>query len=192
MRKYLIAASSALRSSLVKPASTYRAMEPTSRPKNNMTRLFDATMMENPVVARSTRASPSAPLRPRSLKNCHPAATPRAVVASKASLPKMAKPSMRTIPEKAVRLPRSPAATASEAASHCRTVIPAAIAIDPPANQPRTRVTGCHWTSTSRTAAAPRARNKSGRMASQETSGVMIISHLPLRHRRRRGGPAQG
>ena len=179
-----MAASSDSRLSRANPARTYRAMEPTSSPRNNMTRLLEATMSEKPVVANRTRAIASAPRRPRLTTKRQPAARPSAVAAIRTTREKMANPSMVINPENATRLSVSPVARASAASAHCNTVSPAATASVAPTAPPRTRVAGFHWTSTKSTRAAPIAIARSGAMAIHEISGGVIILRRPPHTRR--------
>ncbi len=182
-----MAASSDSRLSRASPARTYRAMEPTSSPRNSITRLLAATISEKPAVARRTRAMASAPRRPRLTTKRHPAARPRPVAAIRTKREKMANPSIVINPENATRLSVSPEARASAPCPHCRMVNPAATARIAPTNHPSTRGAGFHWTSTSSTRAAPMASARSGAMAIHEISGGVIITHHPLRTRRRSG-----
>ena len=81
----MIAASSDETRSRVMPARMYRAIEPTSSPRNIIIRCTDDAINMNPVVASSTKASASAPRRPRRSKSCQPEAMPRAATANMAN-----------------------------------------------------------------------------------------------------------
>ncbi len=158
-----------------------------------MTRLLEATISEKPAVASRINARASAPLLPSSTTNRQPPSTPSAVARSSARRAKTANPSITISPEKASRPVVSPALIASPARNHWSAVRPVAATSTAPTTQPMTLAGGFHWTSTSSTAAAPRARARSGAMAIQEISGgVIILRPLPGRRPRPGRGPAPG